>query len=60
MYYPGAFCIGLQTVNSRWEPDPENMMDEEAIQNAIRPILPFLRSTCDTLHCLGERALFFL
>ena len=25
---------------------------------AIRAILPFLRSTCETVHCLGERALF--
>ena len=43
---------------SRWEPDLVNMVDGEAIQSAIRAILTLLRSTCDTVHCLGERALF--
>ena len=34
-------------------------MDVEAIQSKIRAILPLLRSTCDIVHCLGERVLFF-
>ena len=33
------------------------MVDGEAIQSAIRA-MPLLRSTCKTVHCLGERALF--
>ena len=40
------------------ETDPENTVDGEAIQSAIRVILLFLRSTCNTVHSLGERALF--
>ena len=51
----GALFLGLQTGSSRWEPD---LVDGEAIQSAIRAILPLLRSTCDSFHCLGETALF--
>ena len=32
-------------------------MGMEAIRNAIHVVLPSLQSTCDTVHCLGERAL---
>ena len=55
---PGAFFWCLQTASSRWGPDQENRMGAEAIQGAIHGVLPSLRSTCDTGHCLGERALF--
>ena len=58
--FPRALFLGLQTGSSRWEPDSENMVDGEAIQSAIRAILPLLRSTCDTVHCFDERALFSL
>ena len=36
----------------------ENRMGEEAIWSAIHVDLSLLRLTCDTVHCLGERALF--
>ena len=49
-----AFFLGLQTGSSRWEPNPENAVDREAIQTTIRAIFPLLRSTCDTVDCLGE------
>ena len=32
--------------------------DVDAIRSAIHVVLPSLQLTCDTLHCLGERALF--
>ena len=56
--FPGVFFLGLQTGSSRWEPNPENTMVGVAIQSTIRAILPLLLSTCDTMYCLGERALF--
>ena len=52
--FSGAFFLGLQTGTSRWEPDPENTVDGEVIQSAIRAILSLLRPTCDTVHCLGD------
>ena len=33
-------------------------MGAEAIRSVIHVVLPSLRLTCDTVHCLGERALF--
>ena len=56
--FPGAVYLGLQTGSSCWESDPENMVDGAAIQSAICAILLLLRSTCDMVHCFGERALF--
>ena len=56
--FSGALFLGLQTGSSRWQPDPENTVDGEAIQSAIHAIMSLLRSTCDTVHCLDERALF--
>ena len=38
-------------------PDLENRVGAEAIRSAILVVLPSLRSTCDTVHCLDERAL---
>ena len=43
--FPGAFFSGLETDSSCREPDPENTVDWETIQSAIRAILPF----CDRL-----------
>ena len=48
----------MQTASSRWGPDLENRVGAEAIRSAIHVVLPSLRSTCDTVYCLGERALF--
>ena len=53
-----AFFWGLQTASSHWEPGLENRVGVEAIWSAIHVVLSPLRSTCDTVHCLGERALF--
>lgn len=36
-----------------------NMVDEETNQSAFRTIWSSLQSTCDTVHCLGERTFFF-
>ena len=54
----GAFFWGLQTASTRWEPDLKNRVGKEAILSAIHVVLPSLRLTCDTVHCLGERAPF--
>ena len=35
-------------------------MGTEAIRSAIHVVLPPLQSTCDTVHCVGKRALFLL
>ena len=56
--FPGAFFWDFQTVSSHWEPDLENRVGAEAIQSAIHIALSLLRSTCDTVHYLGERELF--
>ena len=53
-----TFFWGLQTASSHWGPDLENGVGAEAIWSAIRIVLPSFRSTYDTVHCLGERALF--
>ena len=55
--FPGAFFWDLRTARSHLGPDLENWVDAEAIRNAIHVVLLSLRSTCDTMHCLGERAL---
>ena len=55
--FPGAFFCSLQTANSCWRPDHENRVSVEAIWSTIHVVLPSLWSTCDTVHCLGERAL---
>ena len=54
--FPGPFFWGLQTASSRWGPDLENRVVGEVIRSAFHVVL--LQSTCDTVHCLGERALF--
>ena len=46
------FFLGLQTASSRWGPDLENRV------GAIHVVL-ISWSACDTVHCLGESALFF-
>ena len=56
----GAFFWALQTARSHWRPDLENSVGAKAIWSAIHVVLPSLRLTCDTVHCLGERALFLL
>ena len=56
--FPRAFFSGQQTNSSCWGPDLENKVGAEAIWCAIHIVLPMLQSTCDTVHCLGERALF--
>ena len=53
-----AFFWGLQTASNCSGPDLENTMAAEAIWRAIHVVLPSLRSTCDTVHCFRERALF--
>ena len=53
--FPGAFFWGLQTASSHWGPDLENRVGAEA----IHVVLPTLQSTYDTVHCLGDRTLFF-
>ena len=58
IFFSGEFFWGLQTTSSHWEPDLENRVGAEAIQSAIYVVLPSLRSTCDTVDSLGERALF--
>ena len=52
-----AFFWGLQIASSHLRPVLENKLAAKAIQSAIHVVLPSLRSTCDTVHCLGERAL---
>ena len=47
-----------QTASSHWGSDLKNWIGAEAIRRAIHVVLPSLRSTCDTVHCLGEKALF--
>ena len=54
----GAFFWGLQRASSHWGVDLENRVGAEAIRSAIHVVLPSLHSTCDMVHCLGERALF--
>ena len=56
--FPGAFFWHLQTASSCQGPNLENRVNVEAIQSAIHIVLPLLWSTCDMVHCLGERALF--
>ena len=56
--FPRVFFWGLQTNSSRWWPDLENSVCAEAIRSAIHVVLPLLRSTCDMVHCLSERAHF--
>ena len=56
--FPGAFFFGLQAASSRWGPDLENRVSAEAIRSVIHVVLLSLRSICDTVHCLGERAFF--
>ena len=53
----GAFFWGMQTVSGCWGPDLENGVGPEAIPSAIHEVLLSLRSTCNKVHCLGERAL---
>ena len=47
-----------QTARSCWGPDLENRVGTEAILSAIHVVSLLLLSSCDTVHCLGERALF--
>ena len=56
--FPGPFFWGLYLASRRLGPDLENRVVVEAIRTAIHVVLPSLRSTCNTVHCLGERALF--
>ena len=56
--FPVAFFWGLQTASCHWGPDLENRVGAEAIRSAIYAVLRSMRSTCDRVHCLGERALF--
>ena len=41
-------------------PDLEDRVGAEAIRSEIRIGLPLLRSTCDTVYCLVERALHLM
>ena len=52
------WSILLRSANSHWKPDLQNSMGVEAIRSAVHVVLPSLWSTYDTVHCLGERALF--
>ena len=36
----------------------ENRVGVEEIRSEIYVVLPLKQLTCDTVHCLGERALF--
>ena len=56
--FPGEFFCGLQTASSCWGLDLENRVCAEEIRCAIHVVLLSLRSTCNTVHCLRERALF--
>ena len=56
--FPGAFFWGLQTASGCWGPDMENRVGVEAVWCTIHVVLALLQSTYDTVHCLGERALF--
>ena len=56
--FTGTLFWGLQTASSHWRSDLENRVGVEAIQSAIHVVLPLLQSTCDMIHCLGEREFF--
>ena len=56
--FPWSISWGLPTASSRWGPDLENRVGVEAIQSVVHVVLLSLWSTCNMVHCLGERALF--
>ena len=56
--FPGAFFWGLQTASSHWGQIWRIGWVWKQFKVQIHVVLPSLRSTCNTVHCLGERALF--
>ena len=56
--FPGVFFWGLQTTSGCCGLHLENRVCAEAIRREKLVVLPLLRSTCDTVHCLGKRARF--
>lgn len=50
----------LRTGNSWWGPSPELTVHAEEIWSSIHAVLPSLRLTCDTVHCLRKRGLLHI
>lgn len=61
-----TYQFSIQTLNffqiRKWiviaGPDPENMMDEEAIPSPVRRIRPSLSGLCEIMHFIGETQFF--
>lgn len=51
------FFWSLRSENNRWWSDLANMVDAEAIRSEIHAILTLFSLICETVHCVGERAL---
>lgn len=49
--------LGLRRGDGHWGSNLGSTVKAEAIRSINQAVLPSLRSTCDTVHCLVERAL---